>query len=291
MALRPFDSRSDFTAIGEFLTGLYLPGNRDGNWFSAVWEYAYTHPWFDEGSVSRIGIWEADGRIVAVATYELRLGEAFFHVRPGFEDLKPEMLDHAEANFPKEDGTLHVFVPDFDSAFEETVVARGYERLPPCDRPMLNLAIPDPFPPAPLAEGFRLTTLGEEFDLEKVHRVLHRGFDQPGEPPPEDLEAQRKMYSGPSYRPELTVVAVAPDGGFVSYGGLWLDEVNRFAYVEPVATDPDYRRLGLGRAVVLDGIRRCGERGATVAYVGMDMPFYLSLGFRKLFTVNCWTRS
>ena len=120
---RPFDPRSDFTAIGEFLTGLYLPGNRDGNWFSAVWEYAYTHPWFDEGSVSRIGVWEADGRIVAVATYEFGLGEAFFHVRPGFEDLKPQMLDHAEANFPKEGGIFHVFAPDF-----ERTTARGGRR-------------------------------------------------------------------------------------------------------------------------------------------------------------------
>jgi len=41
---------------------------------------------------------------------------------------------------------------------------------------------------------------------------------------------------------------------------------------------------------VLEGIRRCGELGAEVAYVGSDMPFYLALGFYKLFTQNCWIK-
>lgn len=44
-------------------------------------------------------------------------------------------------------------------------------------------------------------------------------------------------------------------------------------YVEPVATDPDYRRMDLGKAAVLEGIRRCGELGAEVAYVGSVKDF------------------
>ncbi len=41
---------------------------------------------------------------------------------------------------------------------------------------------------------------------------------------------------------------------------------------------------------MLEGIRRCGELGAAVAYVGTDIPFYLALGFNKLFTLNCWIK-
>ena len=48
----------DFPAISDFLYKLYQPNNRDGCWLQPIWEYAYTHPSFDEGSVSRIGIWE-----------------------------------------------------------------------------------------------------------------------------------------------------------------------------------------------------------------------------------------
>ncbi len=45
----------DFPAISDFLYGLYRPDNRDGNWLQPIWEYAYTHPWFDEKAVPRIG--------------------------------------------------------------------------------------------------------------------------------------------------------------------------------------------------------------------------------------------
>lgn len=64
----------------------------------------------------------------------------------------------------------------------------------------------------------------------------------------------------------------------------------RFGYVEPVATDPRYRRLGLGKAAVLEGIRRCGALGAAVAYVGSDQRFYQAIGFKKVYTSECWMK-
>jgi hypothetical protein len=48
--------------------------------------------------------------------------------------------------------------------------------------------------------------------------------------------------------------------------------------------------MGLGRAAVLEGIRRCGELGATVAYVGTAMPFYLSFGFEWVYKTPVWEK-
>jgi predicted N-acetyltransferase YhbS len=294
MELRRFAGGSDYERVSDFLIGLYLPGNRDGNWFQAEWEYAYTHPWFDESSTDRIGIWEDEGRIVGVVTYELRLGTAGFQTAAGYGSLKPVMLSYAEANLARteDEGQLHlkVWVNDFDDAFEAIVAARGYVRLPDSDHPMSQLTIPNPFPRICVPDGFLLQSLADENDLYKVHRVLYRGFNHPGEPTREGAELRRKMQSGPHFRKDLTVVAVAPSGDYASYGGTWYDALNRFGYVEPVATDPDYRRQGLGTAVVMEGIRRCGALGATVAYVGSDQRFYLSMGFRRLFTQNCWVK-
>ena len=284
----------DFPAISDFLYGLYQPNNRDGNWFQPMWEYAYTHPWFDEEAVPRIGIWEDAGTMVAVTLYELRLGEAFFQIHPAYVHLKPEMLSYAEQHLT---GTtdqgkryLKAYVNDFDTAFEHVVRSRGYEKEPASHRPMSQFVIPDPFPPIRLPDGFRLESLADNNDLAKIDRVLWRGFNHPGEPPADGPKGRKKMQSGPHFRKDLTIVVEAPNGAFVAFGGLWFDPVNRFGYVEPVATDPDYRRMGLGTAAVLEGIRRCGELGATVAYVGTDMPFYLAMGFKKLLTLNCWIR-
>jgi predicted N-acetyltransferase YhbS len=98
------------------------------------------------------------------------------------------------------------------------------------------------------------------------------------------------MQSAPNYRKDLNIVAVAPDGMYASYGGIWQDHFNRIAYIEPVCTDPDYRRMRLGTAVVLEGIRRCGKEGAMTAMVGSDQTFYTSMGFKKLFDINLWAR-
>ncbi|UCH35912.1 MAG: GNAT family N-acetyltransferase [Armatimonadota bacterium] len=294
MSRRAFSRGSDYEAVSDFLIGLYQPENRDGNWLQPIWEYAYTHPWFDEASVGNIGIWEDKGRIVGVATYELRLGEAFFNAHRDYAHLKPDMLEYAEDHLSVrgEDGKrrLRAYVNDFDGAFEEVVADSGYKKDPSSHRPMSQFVIPSPFAETSVLEGFRLQSLADGNDLRKWDRCLHRGFNHPGEPPADGIEVRKKMQSGPHYRKDLAIVAVAPTGDFVSFCGMWFDPVNRLGYVEPVATDPDYRRRGLGQACVLEGIRRCGELGATVAYVGTDRPFYLSFGFRKLFTHNCWLK-
>jgi predicted N-acetyltransferase YhbS len=284
----------DFPAISDFLYSLFQPDNRDGNWIQPIWEYAYTHPMFDEESVSRIGIWEDNGTMVGAVLYQLRLGEASFPTLPDYVHLKPEMMAYAEQHLkaPAEEGkrSLKVWVKEFDAAFERLVRSRGYERLPRLDWSMLHYVIPEPFPPIHLPEGFRLKSIAEENDLAKIDRVLWRGFDHPGEPPEDSIEGRKKMQSGPHFRKDLAMVVEAPNGAFAAFAGLWFDPVNEFGYVEPVATDPDYRRMGLGSAAVLEGIRRCGQLGATVAYVGIDKPFYRAMGFQKLHTSNCWIK-
>ena len=293
ITMRACAGAGDFPAISDFLRGLYRPDNRDGNWLQPIWEYAYTHPWFDAGAATQIGIWEDGGTIVGVAQYELRLGEAFFQVHPAYEFLKPEMLTYAEQHLADtaDDGnrSLKVYVNDFDTPFEQAVRARGYEMKPAEQRPMSQFVIPDPVPAIRLRDGFRLKSLADDNNLAKMDRVLHRGFNHPGEPPADGIEDRKRMQSGPHYRRDLAIVVEAPNGNFVAYAGLWFEPVNRFGYVEPVATDPDCRRMGLGTAAVLEGIRRCAELGARVAYVAADLPFYLAMGFKKMHTANCWT--
>jgi ubiquinone/menaquinone biosynthesis C-methylase UbiE/predicted N-acetyltransferase YhbS len=255
----------------------------------------HSHPSLDEASLARIGIWEEAGEIVAVAHYESRLGEAFFELHPGYTHLKPRLLEYAEDQLAgrTESGEryLHAFVNDFDLAFEAEVRSRGYEKDERHARPMSQLPIAQPFRPLiSLPDGFRLKSLADDNDLGKIHRVLWRGFNHAGEPPANGIEGRRKMQSGPHFRKDLTLVVEAPNGEFVSYCGLWYEAKNQIAYVEPMATDPTFRRMGLGRAALLEGVRRCAELGARAAFVGSDQLFYQALGFRTAFISNCWIK-
>ena len=69
---------------------------------------------------------------------------------------------------------------------------------------------------------------------------------------------------------------------------MWIVPEKEFGLIEPLATDPDFRRMGLARAAVWEGIRRCRDLAAETIYVGSDLPFYLSLGFRVLYYSRAW---
>ena len=147
--------------------------------------------------------------------------------------------------------------------FLSLVRERDYEHDTEGDCPMAKFDIPNPFPPINLPDGYRLTSLAEDCDWAKVHRVLWRRFNHEGEPPggDDELESRRKMFDTPRARRDLKVAAKAPDGNFVAFCGMFHEPTGQFAYVEPVVTDPDYRRMGLGKAAVLEDICRCGELG------------------------------
>jgi ribosomal protein S18 acetylase RimI-like enzyme len=297
LKFRKYLDPQDYRRVSDFLIQHYQPGNRDGNWLEPVWEYAHGHPNLDRSSLDKIGIWEDSGEIVAVANYESRLPEAFFQFHPSYRYLMEEMLDYAEQNLygrDRQNGrkTVWAYVNDYDEQFLSLLRKRGYKKEAYGTRPLAQFLIPDPFPPITLPQGFRLVSLADDCDWAKVHRVLWRGFDHPGEPHVGELEIEerRKMFDTPKARRDLKIATQAPNGEFASFCGMFYEGDHRYAYVEPVATDPAYRRLGLGKAAVLEGIRRCAKLGATVAYVGSDQPFYLSMGFEVLYNQERWVK-
>jgi ribosomal protein S18 acetylase RimI-like enzyme len=291
--VRPYRHPDDFGPVGQFLMNTYRTGNGHRNWLQPRWEYMLYHPALDQQTLDRIGVWEESGEIVAVLHHEHSLGTVYFEVAPGYSHLKTEMVEYAEAHLIGEEKGqrfLQCFVDRTDSDLQAAVAGMGYEKKVQWAEPMSMLPIPVAFPAITLPDGFLVKSLAEDNDLARVHRALHRGFNHEGEPPEDEIDGRRLMQSAPNFRKDLNIVVEAPSGYFVSYSGTWYDPLNRACYVEPVATDPGYRRLGLGTAAVLEGIRRCGTEGATVAYVGSDQEFYKSMGFETVYTQYVWEK-
>jgi predicted N-acetyltransferase YhbS len=286
---RPYDKARDYERIGKFLVDTYdVP---QGNWLQPRWEYMHFHPILDTSNLHRIGVWEEGGEIVGAVNYEGDIGHAFFQLHPEHAELKEEMLDYALNNLWRPVGSrrrLIAWINDFDVELEALAAERGFREDPQNADAQSTMPIPRPSPKIAVPDGFRLQSLADENDVQKVHRVMHRGFNNTGEPPSDGPDCRRLMQSAPNFRKDLNIVAVAPNGDYVSYGGIWMEPVHKVAYIEPVATDPEYRMLGLGKAVVMECIRRCGELGATLAYVGSGQTFYKTMGFEVIFNRNPW---
>jgi GNAT superfamily N-acetyltransferase len=105
--------------------------------------------------------------------------------------------------------------------------------------------------------------------------------------PGESMTAEdyRCLMSSPGYDRSLDLVVVDASGIVASFCTLWHDAANRVGLVEPVGCDPRFRRRGLSRFVLLEGLRRLQERGATKAVVRVHnknagaLALYAACGF------------
>jgi len=90
------------------------------------------------------------------------------------------------------------------------------------------------------------------------------------------------------YRTDLDWIIETPDGDFAANCLIWLDDHNRVGLLEPVGTDPRFRRQGLGRAVCLAAMHALRAAGADRAVVYPTfghghpgaIPLYADLGFQ-----------
>ncbi|MEV6006049.1 GNAT family N-acetyltransferase [Streptomyces sp. NPDC051976] len=136
-----------------------------------------------------------------------------------------------------------------------------------------------------LAAGFRFRT-AEEAGPEAVLQA-HLSAWSPSSYTARSYEDVRRTDA---YRGDLHVLVEAPDGTMAASTIMWFDEANRTVEFEPVGTHPDYRRLGLARAMILHGMRLARSAGAvhaTVVCLGAPghraaRALYHGLGFREL---------
>lgn len=141
-------------------------------------------------------------------------------------------------------------------------------------------------PEVSLPEGFSARYIDPGTDLEKRVDIHRKAFH----PSRVTYDTYSKVMESPGYSPKLDWVVLAPDGSFASYCLIWNDPKTHIGLLEPVGTSPEYRRLGLSRAVctlALMELKRSGGTGAIVHSRGDDaypIPYrlYRSIGFREI---------
>lgn len=262
------------------------------NFTYARWDWMATHSYLKKESISKIGLWEDNGKIVAVATFDCQTGDTYLITLYGYEHLKTEMIVYAE-NELNTNEAFTLVIPDTETYFQNIAAKMGYVATPEKESDAVF------YPEATalqykLPEGFSITDMKQTFDLYQYGRVLWKGFNHEldGEGLYDSMDKNDIEFKTEMLRPnvdlELKIAVVTPDESFGAYCGMWYDKKAGYAVIEPVATDPDYRKMGLGKAAVLEGIKRVYELGAKFVVVGSSQQFYYSIGLRPYATSTKW---
>jgi ribosomal protein S18 acetylase RimI-like enzyme len=264
--------RPNYWHVGDLLWGLYQNTVFDPFTNIQLWEdnagQLCCFAWLSPPSVLE---WELDPRFGPGAALEeqmLAWGEA----------RRRELIEHGD-----DEQLLLASARDDDPAKIALLTRHGFAHD---DYHMLNMRrdLEQPISDLALPPGFVVRHVGGE--AEWAARVeTHREVWHPSKV---TLEAYRRLRAAPGYIPELDLVAVAPDGAFASYCICWLDLANRTGEFEPVGTRPAFRGQGIGKAVMLEGLRRLKAHGARTAIVysvgdnRASVGLYESVGFKTI---------
>ncbi len=142
----------------------------------------------------------------------------------------------------------------------------------------------EPIPEAMLPADCEVRTVAETGEISK-RAAAQREVWQPwtvGNISDDDYARFMRM---PGYMRDLDIVTVTPDGVIAAYVNGWIDPINRIGDFGPVGALPAYRRQGLTRAALLEGLRRMRAYGMVRACISTGVAnmaarqLYESIGF------------
>ena len=147
-------------------------------------------------------------------------------------------------------------------------------------RYFVNLARPlnGDLPPVELPAGIRLRAFEPERDIETVWRVDNQAFREHWGYTDSQLEEFKHWIQKPHFRPELWFLAEVEKTGEVVGLDLniidpdWIGRRGRQeGYVDTIAVLPEYRRRGLGTALLVHSLHVLARAGMEAAHLHADV--------------------
>ncbi len=300
---RPFAGETDWQRVRDLLIEAFPVSGPGFNWDFRRWDGHRFHrantaitPQWSKG----MQVWETGaGRLVGLVHPDGE-GEAYLELHPDFRFLEEEMLTWAEEHLSAPGvgpGQRHLdtFAYEHDAPRLRLLAKHGFEKLE--DRVCLRRMIFGNYtlPPVQIDPGYELRAIrpGDEGEYQRMADMLNAGFNRSLHTA---LEYRNFVHQSPDFRPDLALVAEAPDGIFAAHVAVNYDETNRWGIFEPVCTHPAHRRHGLASSLMFEGMHRLkalGARGASVD-TGDAVPanaLYEAVGFTEAYVGFGWRKT
>jgi mycothiol synthase len=168
-----------------------------------------------------------------------------------------------------------------------------------CDRFFFRMerSLVEPVEQPQFPPGLTLRQMNPITDKLAWLELLNESFLDHWNHHPVTLESMEHWLKEPHYKPELDLIAVADDGSlaalcFCEIKPEYSDRIGKkVGFIGVLGTRRNYRRMGLGRAMLLAGLQRLKDKGMEFAQLGVDadnpngaLRLYESVGFSKQLT-------
>ncbi len=259
-------SDAQYQEMWDLLVKSYTLIGRMHNWTFARlenWRYASSKKAPLEHYTSKVRLWrQASGALIGFCIAEGDGDSIYLQTLPGYEQIEPEMLAWIEQDWGAQKAKVEIPVYDYDDARKALLAGCGYADAGHVMN-MRTYDLSQDYSAIRLPEGFRVTTLAEYGDHAAVIETERLTFNSDYL----DRDWFDGKTSAPSYDFGLNYIIVAPDGRVAAFALGWIDAQNQAAEVDPVGTHPEFRRLGLAKAVVGACFQELARRGVRRAYI------------------------
>jgi mycothiol synthase len=308
---RPFGGEADFPAIAE-LWNICEAADQAGEGTTVnQLRVEFADPWLD---VARnVRLWEdGDGSLIAFAqlwtpnTDDLVQGRVVYQLHPDHRegDLESQIMRWGEERLRdvgRERGVatrLGCAVLDTQARQIALMERHGLaiERYTLVMERSLDEEIAEPQFPT----GFSIREVADAANGPAWIDMFNLSFIDHWNHHPLTLERWTNWFNDPDGQPALNIVAVAPDGTFAAFCWAGFDpaEIERSGHkagwIHLLGTRRGFRRIGLGRAILLMGLQRLKAHGMDTAKLGVDAQsltgatrLYESAGFA---TAQTWIK-
>ncbi len=160
----------------------------------------------------------------------------------------------------------------------------------------MERSLTEPIPMPQFPAGFTLSHSQGQQDIEARLDLHNQAFSDHWNFYPTTIEELAHWETDENHRPELELLAIAPDGSYAAFCLCRMDREDnaqrgcQMGVISSLGTRREFRRQGLGRAMLLTGLQKLRLEGMEVAKLGVDtenvnlaLALYESVGFRRVF--------
>lgn len=224
--------------------------------------------------------------------------EAVLH--PSYRDrnLAATILEWAEGEtvrWLREMGRDRILVEVFEGDRVRSTLLEQYGYVLYAQRHIISTrSLNEPIPAVPLPDGFRIRTMMGDHEADKLVVAQNAAFGWSW-----TTDEYRRVMQTPAGKAEKHLIVTAPDGRFGAFCLLLSDPLNALGMFENVGTHPDFRRLGLGKALLLAGFEKMKAQGLETVLVPHHptgeneaaTALYTAVGFHPIYTVLGYSKT